>query len=250
MARFKKIKQVINKKTYELWINVDNDGKFSCQLPHEIAEALGSEDGIVYGVKADAVEHLVNKQLREYDKLVVKSEYKIKYRIMLSNRIKKQMPGAIMTDEAWDESSRIGGEYIPEESLSIIVNWFPMERRMKGKELVETKLTAPDEDDWHIVRAKEALDKGQDAEFYLNSIHKPYPGLVLVEDERHWEFDSKQVYREIPLTRETFEFFTSMESSFVSMLTKLFAFLARDEKYLMADINKAISGNFFKQLGR
>jgi len=248
MPRFKKIKSIVNKKVIEAWINVDSKGTFSISVPTYIAEALDIDDSIS-GKDAEKIEYKYLKLVRDYDKLVVKSTYRIKYRIMLSDRIRSQMPVSIMTDEAWKQTARIGSEYISDKALSVLIDWFPIEIRVKGKEEVVTRLRVPDEDDWAMNKAQKQLEAGEDAEFYLYYIHKPFEGLILVHDERHWEWnDANKVYRDIPLTQETFDFFSSVEQSFVSMLTKLFGFLHKDEKLLMKDISKALQQSYFKLL--
>lgn len=249
MARFKTISYIIAKEKKQLVINVDGTGTFSLNIPNTIAEALGI-DRLLENKNAEKLELEFHKYLREYNKLTVKSIYRIKYRICFTNRIKDRLPTSVMNDDAWKATARIGSEYMPEKAIGIIIDWFPLEMRTKGKEEVETKLVIPDEDDFWITNAKKALEENKDAEFYLSNIHKPYDGLILVEDSRHWEFDRQhEVYRDIPLTKETFEFFTAIEGSFVAMLSKLFSFLARDEKFLMADIHKMIESNSLKQLG-
>jgi len=249
MARFKKISYFINKKKHETWISVDSSGIFSCTVPNYISTALGI-DGELSGRDAIKLEHAFLKHTRAYARLVETSVYRIKYRIAFSNRIKDQLPSSVMTDDAWRATRRIGGEYMPENAISIIIDWFPIVTSVKGKEESDTKLKLPEEGDYYITGAEKAIQEGKDAEFYLMNIHKPYDGILLVADSTHWEFDEqKYVYKSIPLTKETFEFFTNIEAGFISMLSKLFAFLSRDEKLLMADILKMIESNTFKQIG-
>jgi hypothetical protein len=242
---FKNLSFTVAGKKITCAIRITDKGIFTLSVPRTIQDALGCESDIE-GPEAKPVEHRISKLVRDYDKLVVKSVYRIKYRIMFSRKVKEQMPSAIMNEEAWSRTARLGSEYVNDKSMTISLYWFPCEIRLRGKEEVCMKLELADEENYYIRGAKEAVEKGKDPEFYMNSIHKPYDGLILVTDNQHWTEDrEEEIYRDIPLTKETFEFFSSTEAGFVQMLTKLFAFLNRDEKALMHDISKMIEGNNF-----
>jgi hypothetical protein len=247
MPKFKTVKYSINEAEHSATMNISSDGMFSISVPHYIAEAIGLQDSKLEGTNADKLDLYFHKCIRKYLKLVAKKVYEIKYRITLSKRIKKNMPNSIMTGKEWKRTSSVGSEYIPAESVTILMDWHPVVTTYKGKHVQKSKLKLPEEDDTYVEKAQEEFEKGDDDGFYQSYLHKPYEGLILVQCDSFWDFEDK--YFTIPLTKETFEFFTGIESSLQSIVTKLFVFLNKEPEQLMADISKMIANEGFKQIG-
>lgn len=237
----------IKEKKIDVWIKVSGQAKFFFELPIYVAQAIGESIVEVYVFDTvDQASHKLWEFMDAYKELHTTHSYHIRYRLAFSSYVRNAIPDSVLPNEAEQlrKVKRVGSEYFPEDSLSMIMYWYPVERTVHGEQVKETKLQPATESDIEYAE--------KEGRFWKDRLHIPYEGVILCEDKAHWDFDG-DVWFEVALTKETFEFFQLFEENFIKMITGIFKFLNKDKEQLLEDIQKSMiaisEGKGFKLLG-
>jgi hypothetical protein len=240
MALFKKLKYELNGVKTDFNVNVSPDGTFWCEPKRDLMDALGLTERIEEK-SFDEVSYKLTDAVHKFNQLKTKVTYFIVYRITLSNRIKEQMPKSVMSDKEWKKTRGIGSEYMPQDEIGLILQWFPMVQEELGQTTIKYKMKPADQDDLDYV--------ANYGDLFKDKLRKPYSDLLFFIEDRFWEEFNDGMYFKIPLTHETFTFFSQIEKNLVTMLTNMFAFLNQDPEKLMANISKAVENGGIMMLG-
>jgi len=107
MALFKILKLTVKSEKTDFRVNIDGDGLFWCEPSLLMRDTLGI--GKIIGHSYNEVQGLIYDAVSAYNEAQTKHTYTIKYKFHLSQRIKKQMPDELMTDEMWEKTKNYGG---------------------------------------------------------------------------------------------------------------------------------------------
>lgn len=244
MAKFKKHTFKNEDRKIEIWVEVNEKGKFFFKLPHQVGVALNHSHKQEYQFDAaDLAGYALSDFMSAYRELTTAHSYHIRYRFCFSSRIRSQIADSVQAANQVElkKLGRLGSEYFPDDALSFILDWFPIEKVVHGGRQIEHILYSADDGD---------IKAAEDNEIYLSYLHKPYDGLILTTQSNRFKFsDNHDHYFEIPLTKDSYEFFISFEANFVKMISMLFQFFNKEPHLVMAAISKAIeSGGGFKML--
>lgn len=208
MPVFKRITLKVKGVSQQFTINVTETGSFYCKLNPIMAAAINQEK--IEGNTFSDVEHAVSMAVMNYNKLQTEDTFYIVYRMHLSSYLKEKMPDDLMTEKMWDKTNGVGNQTFGQEDIGVIIEWSPLVSKKLGATVIDYKIHEAKQKDFDYV---EQFGHGIAGDYY-----EPIQGIKFITGSRLWDFQDGGVYFRIPLTEETYKFFSGIENGFMQMI--------------------------------